>query len=61
MYIIGRFLFGNIQALKLTVASRVQFTLRVVGLSFHYLVFSTYNFDTYQFGFAHELVSFSAT
>jgi hypothetical protein len=28
---------------KLTVASRVQFTLRVVDLIYHYLVFSTYN------------------
>jgi hypothetical protein len=35
------------QALKLTVASRVRYALRVVGLCFHYSVFSTYNFDTY--------------
>jgi hypothetical protein len=49
------------QALKLTVASWVQFTLRVVVFRFCYSVFSTYNFDTYQFGYQHELVSFSAT
>jgi hypothetical protein len=29
------------------------------GLTFFYSVFSTYNFDTYQFGYQHELVSFS--
>jgi hypothetical protein len=33
----------------------------MVGLGFYYSVFSTYNFDTYQFGYQHELVSFSAT
>jgi len=32
----------------------------MVGLSFHYLVFSTYNYDTYQFSFQHELVSLGA-
>jgi hypothetical protein len=49
------------QALKLTVASWVQITWLMVGLSFCYSVFSTYNFDTYQYGYQHELVSFSAT
>jgi hypothetical protein len=29
---------------------------QVVGLCFYYSVYSTYNFDTYQFGFVHELV-----
>jgi hypothetical protein len=33
----------------------------VVGSRFCYSVFSTYNFDTYQFGYQHELVSLSAT
>jgi hypothetical protein len=28
------------------------------GFRFYYSVFSTYNFDTYQFGYQHELVSF---
>ena len=28
----------------------------MVGLGFHYSVFSTYNFDTYQFGIQHEPV-----
>jgi hypothetical protein len=32
----------------------------MVGLSFHYSVFSTYIFDTYQFGYQHELVSLVA-
>jgi hypothetical protein len=27
----------------------------MVGLSFHYSVFSTHNYDTYQFGYQHEL------
>jgi hypothetical protein len=49
------------QALKLTVASWVQFTLRVVVFRFYYSVFSTYNFYIYQYGYQHELVSFSAT
>ena len=30
------------------------------GLTFYYSVFSTYNFDTYQFGYQHELVSLGA-
>ena len=38
--------------------SWVHFTLRVVVFRFYYSVFSTYNFDTYQFGYQHELVSF---
>ena len=32
-----------------------------MGLSFYNSVFSTYNFDTYQIGIQHELVSLSAT
>jgi hypothetical protein len=32
----------------------------MVGLSFRYSVNSTYNFDTYQFGYQHELVAQSA-
>jgi len=32
----------------------------MVGLSFNYLVFSTYNFDPYQYGYQHELVSLGA-
>jgi hypothetical protein len=35
--------------------------LLVVVLSFCYSVFSTYNYDAYQFGCQHELVSFSST
>jgi hypothetical protein len=35
-----------------------QFTWLRVGLGFHYLVFSTYNYDTYQYGYQHEPVSF---
>jgi hypothetical protein len=48
------------QALKLTVASWVRYALRVVGLRFYYSVISTYYFDTYQFGYQHELVSLGA-
>ena len=40
--------------------SWVRYALRVVGFRFCYSVFSTYNFDTYQFGYQHELVSFVA-
>jgi len=32
----------------------------MVGSRFRYSVFSTYNFDTYQFGYQHELVSLGA-
>ena len=32
----------------------------MVVLSFHYSVFSTYNYDTYQFGYRHEPVSLGA-
>jgi hypothetical protein len=32
----------------------------MVGFRFCYSVFSTYNFDTYQFGYQHELVSLVA-
>jgi len=32
----------------------------MVGLHLYYSVFSTYNFDTYQFGYQHELVSLVA-
>jgi hypothetical protein len=45
------------QALKLTVASWLRNSWLMVGLGFYYSVFSTYNFDTYQFGFQYELVS----
>jgi hypothetical protein len=38
--------------------SVVQNSLLVVGFRFCYSVFSTYNYDTYQFGYQHELVSF---
>jgi hypothetical protein len=31
-----------------------------VDLGFYYSVFSTYNYDTYQFGYQHELVSLVA-
>jgi hypothetical protein len=48
------------QALKLTVGSWVQNSWLLVGLRFYYSVFSTYNYDTYQFGFQHELVARSA-
>jgi hypothetical protein len=48
------------QALKLTVASWVRYALLVVGFRFYNSVFSTYNFDIYQFGYQHELVSFCA-
>jgi hypothetical protein len=40
--------------------SLVQFTLRVVVFRFYYSVISNYNFDTYQFGYQHELVSLVA-
>jgi fluoride ion exporter CrcB/FEX len=46
------------QQFKLTVASWVRYALQVVGFRFCYSVFSTYNYDTYQFGYQHELVSF---
>ena len=48
------------QALKLTVASWVRYALLMVGFRFCYSVFSTYNYDTYQFAYQHELVSLSA-
>jgi hypothetical protein len=48
------------QSLKLTIASWVRSSLLVVGLCFYYSVFSTYNFDTYQFGCQRELVSLVA-
>jgi len=32
----------------------------MVGLGFYYSVFSTYNYDTCQFGYQHELVSLVA-
>jgi hypothetical protein len=48
------------QQFKLTVASWVRYALQVVGFRFCYSVFSTYNYDTYQFGYQHELVSLGA-
>jgi fluoride ion exporter CrcB/FEX len=48
------------QQFKLTVASWVRYALLVVGFRFCYSVFSTYNYDTYQFGYQHELVSLGA-
>jgi hypothetical protein len=32
----------------------------MVGFRFYYSIFSTYNFDTCQFGYQHELVSLDA-
>jgi hypothetical protein len=49
------------QALKLTEWAWEQFTWLMVVFRFYYSVFSTYNYDTYQFGYQRELVSFSAT
>ena len=40
--------------------SSLQIAWRVVGLGFYYSVFSTYNYDTHQFGHQHELVARSA-
>ena len=40
--------------------SVVRQTWLMVGLRFHYSVFSTYNFDTYQYGYQRELVSLVA-
>jgi hypothetical protein len=40
--------------------SWVRYAWLVVGLCFYYSVYSTYNFDTYEVGYQHELVSLGA-
>jgi hypothetical protein len=40
--------------------SSLQYSWLMVGFCSYYSVYSTYNFDTYQFGFQHELVSLVA-